>query len=112
MKIDVTEDQARRLRQQIRGSGDLKDVDLKLASALDNAARNPMLTADELGAVLAQVRGWLESVPAVALGDRGDRHRLLTAAKPKLEAMAKRAGAVEDVRKRTPGMDVDPDVIP
>lgn len=96
MKIEVTEAQARRLRQTIRGNGDLKDVDLKLASALDNQARNPMLTANELDAVVDVLQQWTNGLAKLT----DARVTLVLEALPKLKAMAKKAGQVAEAKAR------------
>lgn len=119
MKITMNELQAKKVLELLARSDnvladqDLVDVFGRVKAGLDRAAGNPQLTADELGAVADLVDRWLLDMPAITLPAYAENlKKAATTALPKLKTMARRAAALEDLRRRTPGMDVDPDLVP
>lgn len=116
MKITMNELQAKKVLELLARSDnvladqDMVDVYGRLKTGLGRAAANPLLTADELTAVDHLVVQALALDPTAGL-DLGKVRAALISARPKLQVMAKRQADLEDLRRRTPGMDVDPDVI-
>ena len=89
MKITMNEDEARRVLDLIITDHRLEDVAVRVQLGLNQAARNPMLTAAELEAVLDVVRGWVVNCPQVKLPPAGERiRRQVLAAIPKLDQLA------------------------
>lgn len=113
MKITVTEEQARKVKDVlVKADGVLKDNDLvdvfgQLTDGLDQARRNPMLTADELAAAVDVLEGWLAAVPqAIVLPEHASQVKAqVKTGLPKLRAMQRKQAQVEAARQRTPGLD-------